>query len=71
MNEETQRIVRESNNGSHVFSVSVRAWIVMIIVVTVCAMSLLAMEIKEPLYTLVGLTVGYYFGQNKKQESKP
>jgi hypothetical protein len=30
-------------------------------------MSLTMIEVKEPLYTLAGLIVGFYFGQDKKQ----
>lgn len=55
---------------SRIGGLSVRAIIVSLVVVTVCVMSVMAKEVKEPLYTLVGLTVGYYFGQNMKTPGK-
>lgn len=55
---------------SRVGGVSVRAIIVSLVVVTVCAMSVMSKKIEEPLYTLVGLTVGYYFGQNTSKPTK-
>jgi hypothetical protein len=37
------------------------------VVATICLMSGLKIDIKEPLYTLAGLIVGFYFGQNPKK----
>ena len=51
-------------------NVSIRAWIVLMLVGTVCYMSLLMLEVKEPLYSLVSLAVGYYFGQKKMEGQK-
>lgn len=53
-------------HDSRILGLSVRAVIALIVIITVCAMSLLLIEIKEPLYTLAGLIVGFYFGQNQK-----
>lgn len=53
-------------NGSSIGKVSVRAWIVILLVVTACAMAIMKQKVEEPLYGLVLLTVGYYFGQNQK-----
>lgn len=47
------------------FDVSVRAGLATMLTGTVCFMSLYEIEIREPLYTLVGLAVGLYFGQKK------
>lgn len=58
----------EDAKDSHMFNVSVRGWLVILLVVTVCFMSISARKIEEPLYTLVGLGMGYYFGQGKKQK---
>lgn len=55
-----------SHIESRVGGVSVRAIIVTLVVLTVCGMSVAKLKVEEPLYTLVGLTVGYYFGQNTK-----
>lgn len=46
---------------------SVRALLVALLVITVCAMSMLGMQIMEPLYTMGTMAVGYYFGQNMKK----
>jgi hypothetical protein len=51
---------------SRLFSVSVRAWIVVIITFSICAMSLMGKEVVEPLYGLAYIAVGYYFGQKNK-----
>lgn len=45
--------------------VSVRAGLATLLTITVCYMSVAGLEIKEPLYTLVGLAIGLYFGQKK------
>ena len=58
---------------SNLFGVSVRGWITVTMVGTVCAMAFLAKDVKEPLYSLVLLAVGYYFGQKTpgKQNGPP
>jgi hypothetical protein len=45
---------------------SLRGFIALTVTTTVCVMSLTLVEVKEPLYTLAGLIVGFYFGQDKK-----
>jgi hypothetical protein len=67
VNDETQFIGKE-NNTSRVLNVSLRGWIATMVVFTVCLMSVLALDVKEPLYTLAGLVVGFYFGQNKPKQ---
>lgn len=52
-------------DSSKIFNVSLRGWITLMITGTVCVMSVYALEVKEPMYTLVGMVVGYYFAQNK------
>ena len=47
---------------SSLFGITVRGWIAVIIVVTVCIMSLLRFDVKEPLYTLVISAVSFYLG---------
>ena len=78
MNEETQ--ILKPNLESQFRNVSVRAWIVTMLVVTVClnefSKIILALatgnielfKITEPLYSLVLIAAGYYFGQNKREE---
>lgn len=50
------------------WDVSIRAVITILLVVTVCAMSVFGLEVKEPLYSAVLLALGAYFvkqNQNK------
>lgn len=61
------------------FGVSVRAWLVVMLVTCVCAMQLLGMifgylatgdlviEIREPLYSLTIAGFSYYFGQSTRK----
>jgi hypothetical protein len=65
MNDETQQF--KQPHDSKILGVSVRGIIVLLVVATVCLMSLGGLTVVEPLYTLAGLTVGYYFGQARKQ----
>jgi hypothetical protein len=53
----------EDPGESKVLGVSARGWIAVIIVTTVCILSGLSVEVKEPLYSLAVLSVGWYFGQ--------
>lgn len=74
MNEETQITTKPEAETHHsvIFGVSVRGWIALIIVLTVCGMSALMREVKEPLYTLAGMVLGYYFAQTtQKKPTQP
>lgn len=51
------------NEESKIFGVSIRGFIVTVLVFTVCAMSLMTMKIDEPLYSAFMLALGFYFGQ--------
>lgn len=55
---------------SHILNMSVRSIIALIVILTVCYMSIAASEVKEPLYTLAGLIVGFFFGQQTKPKSQ-
>jgi len=55
-----------TSEESTLFNVSIRSWTLLLLVLTVCIMSVTGIEVKEPLYTLVGLAVGFYFGQKTK-----
>lgn len=77
MNDNTETIEKTPDNsvrahltGSHMFNVSLRGWIALLVVATVCVMSYRQLEIKEPLYTLAGLVVGFYFGQTKPKNQQ-
>lgn len=52
---------------SKLLGVSVRGWIVIMLVASVCCLAFLQIEVKEPLYTMVTVAVGYYFGQKREQ----
>lgn len=56
-------------NDSNIGGVSVRAWVTVLIVLTVCIMSFTKSSVEEPLYTLATIVVGFYFGRSTgKQE---
>lgn len=63
----TERAIGESV----VFGVSVRAWLVILIVGTVCYMSIKALKVEEPLYSLALVASGYYFGRQSGQPKPP
>jgi hypothetical protein len=47
------------------FDISIRAIIAVMIVGTVCAMSLFEIKVEEPLYSAVLMALGLYFGTKK------
>ena len=53
------------NAESQLMSVSVRGWLVLMVLFTVCLMSIFKIGVSEPLYSMSLLMVGFYFGQNK------
>lgn len=55
-----------SSGDSSFLGVSVRAWLAIMILGTICTMSLLKYDVVEPLYTLGGIALGYYMGQKKQ-----
>ena len=74
--EELENQQAEKKDQSAIFGVSVRAWLSLIIVGTVCAQQLSvaisnvmrgdSVMIEEPLYGMVMMTLGFYFGQKTK-----
>jgi hypothetical protein len=54
---------------SHILRLSVRAIICLELITTVCVLSYIGKEIKEPLYTLATMAAGFYLGQMKPQKS--
>lgn len=59
----TTLITEKPGEESHLARVSVRAWAFLILIITVCGMSVAGIKVEEPLYTLVGMAAGLYFGQ--------
>ena len=69
MNDVTEFIEKpdgKQSKGSHIMSLSTRAIGFLMVVGTICWMSINGMDVKEPLYTLGGMVIGYYFGQVEK-----
>ena len=61
---------------SKIFGVSVRGWLAIATVLTLCGMAVFQIKVDEPFYTIVISIVSFYFGQksngSKKEElSKP
>lgn len=48
---------------SRIFSVSVRGWIALLLVFTVCVMSAVGQHVSEPLNSALLIALGFYFGQ--------
>lgn len=70
MNEETATFSKAPSTGdSSLFNVTIRGWIVLLLVLTVCVMSGLGKEVVEPLYGLAYLATGYYFGQKTQKQT--
>ena len=65
----TKVVTSIPDSESQIFKLSIRGLLCLIAVGTVCGMSICKIEIKEPLYTLASLMVGYYFGQNQKKHT--
>ena len=66
---EKEKAVTPQNDGSQIFGVSLRGIIAIILVGTVCLLSGFKIPVLEPLYTLVTMATGFYFGHtvgNKK-----
>ena len=51
-----------NSDNSTILGVSLRGIIAILLVITICAMSLLKIQVIEPLYTLGITAVAFYFG---------
>lgn len=54
------------NEESKIYGVSIRGWITICMVLTVCIMSGFKQAITEPLYTGFSMALGFYLGQKNK-----
>lgn len=75
----TKGAPKDTANSSMIAGVSVRAWLALILIVTVCLATVAKfviavikqdaslLEITEPLYTMGGMALAYYFGASNKQ----
>jgi len=50
-------------NESNVLGVSIRGWLAVVTVLTLCIMAYLGKKVDEPFYTIVISIVSFYFGQ--------
>ncbi len=56
---------------SKLLGVSIRAWLAIMTVGTICAMQAGGIKVEEPLYTLGGMALGFYFGQKSPPQKQP
>ena len=59
-----------TQDSSTIYGVSLRGIITTVIILTICVMSALKTEIKEPLYTLGGMVAAFYFGHQQGLATK-
>lgn len=69
MEDQTTITTKSPSSDSKMFGVSLRGLIALMLTLTVCAMSMGGLEIKEPLYTALGAVLGLYFGQTNKKHT--
>ena len=57
---------RENIHGqnSQVYAISVRAWLAILITITICGLAVLGIKVEEPLYTLSVMVLSFYFGKS-------
>jgi hypothetical protein len=53
------------SNESKLLGVSVRGWLAVLIIGTVCTMSIMGIEISETLKAMSMAAIGFYWGQKK------
>lgn len=71
MSDETTFTRRDREQAdSRPFGISMRGWLALIIVLTVCILSGLQIEVVEPLYSMGTMALGFYFGQKVNQNTK-
>lgn len=58
-------------NESKFLGISIRGWLAIITVLTLCVMSFLGKKVEEPFYTIVISIVSFYFGQARKTDKEP
>jgi hypothetical protein len=58
--------VTTPQGDSRAFGVTIHGWIAIIVIFSVCEMSIMRIPITEPLYTIAAMVVAFYFGQKKQ-----
>ena len=59
-----------TTDGSQILGVSVRGLLTLIVISTVCVMAIDKIEVTEPLRSLAGMIVAFYFGHQVGQATK-
>lgn len=77
MTDDTQQIGKRPLAESQVGGVSIRGWIVVMVMGTLCLRELVTVwfamrgmmiaKVEEPFYSVIMVLVGYYFGQKTQQ----
>lgn len=57
--------------SSSFLGVSIRAWVVLMVVVTMCIMAYRQVKIEEPFYSVIIMVVSFYFGKESALNPKP
>jgi len=70
MSEEQTSFSSKEPSESQLANISIRGWITVIVVLTVCGMEIFKIGICEPLYSMSLIIVGFYFGQKAKPTSQ-
>lgn len=81
MTEDTQQFIKIPGTGhggeSSFLKISIRAWLALLLIGSVCSHSIALialsiiqkdaalLKVTEPLYTMSGMALAYYFGQQK------
>jgi hypothetical protein len=55
---------------STIFGVSVRGWIALILIISLCAMEMMKITVAEPLYSLSISICSFYFGHQIGRQNK-
>lgn len=58
------------SGASHLFNISIRAWLSLIIVGTMCAVWIMGRDLNQDLFTLGAMVIGFYFGQHTREGQK-
>lgn len=69
MENSTEIINKPHRHESVLLGVSTRGWITIIVTLTICLMSFMQREVKEPMYSIAIAVIAYYFGQKDKPKA--
>ena len=61
----------DKTGNSKIFGVSLRGWLAFVVIYTICLMSVLGVKVEEPLYTIGGMIVAFYYGHEIGKTTPP